>query len=103
MRGEEKFYTFFELALPHHDQGEHYRKEASVGFIVAGPSWHGNVSMCVCKDNLSMSVKSGIVLWYSTNKLAALWFLRIERLRTGRCTRAIMTQLLLCLQLATAV
>lgn len=36
--GEEKFYTFFELALLHHDQGEHYRKEASVGFIVAGPT-----------------------------------------------------------------
>ena len=74
-------------------------------------SWHGNVyecvcvcvCVCVCKDNLSMSVKSGIVLRYSTNKLAALWFLRTECLRTERCTRAIMTQLLLCLQLATAV
>ena len=89
MRGEEECYTFFELALLHHDQGQYYRKEASVSFIVGGPSWHGDV--CVCKDNLSTSVKSGIVLRYSTNKHAALWFLRTECLRTGRCTRAVMT------------
>ena len=62
VREEEEFYTFFELALLHHDEGEHHSEEASVSLIVAGPSWHGNVCVCVCvQDNLP-SVKSAIVL-----------------------------------------
>ena len=48
VREEEEFYTFFELALLHHDEREHYRKEASVSLVVAGPGWHGNVCVCVC-------------------------------------------------------
>jgi len=48
VREEEEFYTFFELALLHHDEREHYREEASVSLVVAGPGWHGNVCVCVC-------------------------------------------------------
>lgn len=48
VREEEEFYTFFELALLHHDEGEHHSEEASVSLIVAGPSWRGNVCVCVC-------------------------------------------------------
>lgn len=48
VREEEEFYTFFELALLHHDEREHYREEASVSLVVAGPGWHGNV--CVSRQ-----------------------------------------------------
>lgn len=50
MREEEEFYTFFELALLHHDEGEHHSEEASVSLIVAGPSWRGNVCVCVSRQ-----------------------------------------------------